>query len=81
MYDSNSALVRCLPVLSEERQETCIHCNSTWYAMHYEDGACHACQQKGLPGRRVLEQRQQLARVISVCVMVVLFALVLLFGR
>ena len=43
--------------MEDERKETCIHCRSVWYAIHFRDGVCHGCQGKKMPGRSVLEAR------------------------
>ncbi len=62
--EGRNQVFRCMRAMEEERQETCIHCRSVWYAIHYKDGVCHGCQQKRLPGRSELEaQRRQIARV------------------
>ncbi len=45
--------------MGDEEKAVCIHCGKVWYAIHHRDGVCHACQQKGLPGRAA---QQEIAR-------------------
>lgn len=34
--------------MDDERMEKCIHCGDVWYSIHYKNGYCYDCQQKGL---------------------------------
>jgi len=43
--------------IADERMERCIHCNEEWYSIHYVDGVCQSCRQKGLPGRTTLARQ------------------------
>lgn len=68
--------------IEDERQENCIHCNKRWYSKHYRDGVCHSCQQKGLPGRTVIENRQRRQTKIAFAIGIgaILFLLYLRFS-
>ena len=41
----------------DERKETCFQCGSVWYSIHFKDGLCNGCQEKGLPGRSFLKKK------------------------
>ena len=43
----------------DERKEDCFQCGDEGYSIHYKDGLCPGCQQKGLSGRSVIIRRQQ----------------------
>jgi hypothetical protein len=54
--------------IEEEKQETCIHCGSVWYSMHYRDGVCYRCRQSGKLGRAGLaaeKRNRQCALIIA----------------
>jgi len=56
-YPTIEHFLHGLDQIARERKERCIHCNEEWYSIHYKDGVCHLCQQKGLPGRTKLTRR------------------------
>jgi len=45
--------------IEEDRKEPCIHCGDVWYSIHYKDGVCHKCQEKGLPGRTEIAKKRR----------------------
>ena len=61
----------------DERKITCIHCKKIWYEMHYKDGVCHSCQQKGLPGRTQLENKLKRTGMINFVVYIIITLIVI----
>ena len=51
-----------LAAMENERKEPCIHCEKVWYVIHHEDGVCHECQRKGVPGRAAQAARKRAIR-------------------
>jgi hypothetical protein len=78
--DIGKEILRNFSAMEEERKETCIHCGTVWYAMHYRDGVCRDCQAKGLPGRTVQKNRNVIRNVIEIlgCVVLAIILFVLL---
>lgn len=37
-----------------EPMETCRHCGTKWYSVHFKNGCCYECQQKGLHEEKVV---------------------------
>jgi hypothetical protein len=37
-----------------EPMETCRHCGTKWYSVHFKNGTCYECQQKGLHNEKVV---------------------------
>ncbi len=73
-------IFQTLRAMGDEEQATCIHCGSIWYAVHFQDGVCHTCQQKGLPGRAAQQEiaRRRAFRLILTIAAVSTVALLLL---
>ena len=67
--------LKVLAAMSDERQEHCIHCNKKWYSMHYQDGVCHSCRKKGLPGRMAIQAARDARERISILAFVALFVI------
>jgi len=60
--------LKIFAAMEDERMECCIHCGNKWYSMHYRDGVCHSCQKKNLPGRNVMQERQERRGLLAVIV-------------
>ena len=58
----------------DERKEICIHCGKRWYSLHYKDGVCHECRQKGLPGRTEIAKKQNVFNYVFGSIGIFIFA-------
>jgi hypothetical protein len=56
-------LIYGMAQIDNERKTTCIHCGDEWYAIHYKDGVCHSCQEKGLTGKSDLLEELSLIKI------------------
>lgn len=55
----------------DERKATCINCKKVWYEIHFKDGVCNECQEKGLPGRTKMEKDAKRKTIILIITIMV----------
>lgn len=64
MSNLGNKIFEGMKAIGDEEKEACIHCKTFWYRIHHNDGRCHKCVKKGLPGRSTLEKRKAIANKI-----------------
>lgn len=62
----------------DERKETCIHCGTKSYSIHFNDGRCPNCQKQNKPGKSKIEKR---IRIFQNIVLIILATVSLVVGK
>jgi hypothetical protein len=61
------AVRQAIILMSNEKQDVCIHCGEVGYQIHYHDGVCHRCWKLGKPGRsEVKRQTPKILRILYI---------------
>lgn len=60
----------------DERKIICKECGNYWYEIHYKNGYCHSCQQKGLHLNEEISLYTYIWRFIIVLVIITLLVLI-----